>query len=89
VERDHLVFIQRSAEGWAAYFPVAGGVVTDLGGAMSHGALVSREVGIPCAVNTETDTRRICSGDWLRIDGTTGVVERRQAASPDPGGAGR
>jgi pyruvate,water dikinase len=60
---------------YAAYFMVAEGVVTDIGGAMGHGAIVAREVGIPCVVNTRNATRRLRTGDRVRIDGTTGSIE--------------
>ncbi len=61
---------------YASYFLVAEGVITDIGGAMGHGAIVAREVGIPCVVNTRDATRRLQTGDRVRIDGTTGAVER-------------
>lgn len=60
---------------YAGYFLVAAGVVTDIGGAMGHGAIVAREVGIPCVVNTKAATRRLCTGDRIRIDGATGAIE--------------
>jgi pyruvate,water dikinase len=60
---------------YAAYFLVAAGVITDIGGAMGHGAIVAREVGIPCVVNTRDATRRLETGDRVRIDGTTGAIE--------------
>ena len=60
---------------YAAYFLVASGVVTDIGGAMGHGAIVAREVGIPCVVNTRDATRRLRTGDRVRIDGASGAIE--------------
>jgi pyruvate,water dikinase len=42
---------------------------------MGHGAIVAREVGIPCVVNAKTATRRLRTGDRIRIDGTTGAIE--------------
>lgn len=60
---------------YAAYFLVAAGVITDIGGAMGHGAIVAREVGIPCVVNTRDATRRLETGDRVRLDGTTGAIE--------------
>jgi pyruvate,water dikinase len=65
---------------YAAYFLVAEGVITDIGGAMGHGAIVAREVGIPCVVNTRVATRRLQTGDRVRIDGTTGAIEILQMA---------
>jgi phosphoenolpyruvate-protein kinase (PTS system EI component) len=41
---------------------------------MSHGAIVARELGIPCVINTRDGTQRIATGDRLRIDGTSGEV---------------
>jgi pyruvate,water dikinase len=59
---------------WASYFLVAG-VVIDIGGPLSHGAIVAREMGIPCVINTRNARHLIRSGDTLRVDGTAGVVE--------------
>jgi pyruvate,water dikinase len=60
---------------WASYFLVAGAVVIDIGGPLSHGPIVAREMGIPCVVNTRNARHVIRSGDTLRVDGTAGVVE--------------
>lgn len=47
---------------WVALFPVAGAVVTDHGGLLSHGPIVARELGIPCVCGTELGSRRIRDG---------------------------
>jgi len=60
---------------WSSYFLIAAGVVIDVGGPLSHGAIVARELGIPCVINTVDGTRRLRSGDRLRIDGSSGQVE--------------
>lgn len=60
---------------YASYFLVAGGCVIDIGGALSHGAIVAREMGIPCVINTRTGTRKLHTGDLIRIDGSAGTVE--------------
>lgn len=59
---------------WAALFFVASGVVIDIGAAMSHGAIVARELGLPCVINAGDATKRLRTGDVIRIDGTTGLV---------------
>jgi phosphohistidine swiveling domain-containing protein len=71
---------------YAAYFLVAAGVITDIGGAMGHGAIVAREVGIPCVVNTRDATRRLCTGDRVRLDGTTGSIEILARSGPQSNG---
>jgi pyruvate,water dikinase len=53
----------------------AGALVIDIGGAMSHGAIVARELGIPCVINTQTGTSTLRTGDRLRVDGAAGTVE--------------
>lgn len=61
---------------WSAYFMLASAVVIDIGGPLSHGAIVARELGIPCVINTGDGTRRLRTGDRLRVDGDAGRVER-------------
>ena len=46
----------------------------DIGGIMSHPAIIAREYGLPAVLGTGTGTRRIKTGDRLRVDGDTGIV---------------
>ena len=50
------------------------GVVVDVGAALSHAIIVSRELGIPCVVSATDATRRIPDGALVRVDGSTGTV---------------
>ena len=59
---------------WTPLFVPAGGVVVDVGAALSHAIIVSRELGIPCVVSATNATRRIRDGARVRVDGNTGVV---------------
>ena len=61
--------------GWSPYFPMLAGIATDLGSAISHGAVVAREYGLPAVVNLGNATARIRTGDKLRLDGDRGTVE--------------
>ena len=54
---------------------VSSALVMDIGGQMSHAAVVARELGLPCVVNTRTGTRRLRTGDRVRVDGSAGTVE--------------
>ncbi len=65
---------------WSAFFFVAAAVVIDIGGTLSHGAIVARELGIPCVINTMTGTTTIHSGDHVRVDGQAGTVQILQRA---------
>ena len=59
---------------WTPLFMVADALVIDTGGAMSHGAIVARELGVTCVINTVTGTRDIPDGATLTVDGSSGRV---------------
>jgi phosphohistidine swiveling domain-containing protein len=60
---------------WVVLFSKVKGVVTDTGGVLAHTAVVAREFGIPGVVGTGDATYRIKTGDRIRVNGNTGVVE--------------
>ena len=60
---------------WSPVFVTIGALVTEVGGVMTHGAVVAREYGLPAVVGVEGATRRIPDGAWIRVDGTDGSVE--------------
>ena len=62
--------------GWTPFFAYAAAVVVDTGGEMSHAAVVAREFGIPCVVNTVTGSSALRTGHVLEVDGATGRVTR-------------
>jgi pyruvate,water dikinase len=59
---------------WGAAFHLVSAAVIDIGGPASHGAIVSRELGMPCVINTGNGTSALRTGDLLRVDGRAGVV---------------
>ncbi len=65
---------------WATLFLVADAMVIDVGGVISHGAIAARELGIPCVINTRDGSRRLRTGDVVRVDGASGAVEVLQRA---------
>jgi pyruvate,water dikinase len=71
-----VLVVHTTDVGWTPLFLVAAGVVTELGGPLSHAAVVAREFGVPSVVNVEGATRAIRTGDVLRVDGDRGLVER-------------
>jgi rifampicin phosphotransferase len=60
---------------WTPYFLRAGGLVVEIGGLLSHGSVVAREYGLPAIVGVADVTRRIKTGDRIRLDANVGVVE--------------
>jgi rifampicin phosphotransferase len=59
---------------WTSLFAMASGVVTDIGGPLSHSSIVAREYGIPAVLGTAVATRRIRSGQLILVDGDAGTV---------------
>lgn len=59
---------------WTPLFSMAAGVVTDIGGPLSHGSIVAREYGIPAVLGTGLATKLIQSGQLISIDGEAGTV---------------
>ena len=59
---------------WAPIFSNVRAVVTDIGGVMSHAAIVCREYGLPAVVGTGRATAQIRTGQMVRVDGSSGVV---------------
>jgi phosphohistidine swiveling domain-containing protein len=75
VEPDEILVAPLTDPSWASIMFVSAGLVVDIGGPMSHAAVVARELGLPCVVNTRSGTRELRTGDRVRVDGTAGTVE--------------
>lgn len=60
---------------WTPLFLAAGGLVMEVGGMMTHGAVVAREYGIPAVVGVAQATTRLRTGQRVRVDGGSGVIE--------------
>jgi phosphohistidine swiveling domain-containing protein len=59
---------------WTPLFMAAGGLVTEVGGMMTHGSVVAREYGIPAVVGVHQATTRLKTGQRIRLDGTAGKI---------------
>jgi pyruvate,water dikinase len=70
-----ILVCQMTNPAWVVLFTKIAGLVTDTGGTTSHPAVLSREFGIPAVIGTSVATKQIRTGDRVRVDGTTGVVE--------------
>lgn len=59
---------------WSPYFPILSGVVTELGGLISHGAVVAREYGLPCIIGATNATKIIKDGEEICMDASAGII---------------
>jgi pyruvate,water dikinase len=59
---------------WTTLFALASGIVTDVGGPLSHSSIVAREYGVPAVLGTGVATNRIHSGQPITVDGDAGIV---------------
>jgi pyruvate,water dikinase len=75
VEQGEILVCQMTNPAWVTLFTKISGLVTDAGGASSHPAVLSREFGIPAVIGTSVATQKIETGDRLRVNGSTGVVD--------------
>ncbi|CQD17553.1 PEP-utilizing protein [Mycobacterium lentiflavum] len=73
---------------WTPLFMLADALVIDTGGVMSHGAIVARELGVTCVINSKRGTRDIPEGAQITVDGTTGrvIIHKPLATSERNGG---
>jgi len=67
---------------WTPLFLTAGGLIMEVGGMMTHGAVVAREYGIPAAVGVDRATERLRTGQKVRLNGSNGVIELLDEGQP-------
>lgn len=77
---DDVLVCHTTDPAWIPHFLTAAAVVIEVGGAMSHGVIAARELGVVCVVGIGDATRTIRDGDRIRVDGTSGTVEILQPA---------
>ncbi|HEY4410027.1 MAG TPA: PEP-utilizing enzyme [Acidimicrobiia bacterium] len=75
VEQDEVLVCVTTDPSWASVMLLASALVVDIGGLLSHAAVVAREIGVPCVVGTANGTKILHTGDKVRVDGSTGAVE--------------
>ncbi|HLU53963.1 MAG TPA: PEP/pyruvate-binding domain-containing protein [Pseudonocardia sp.] len=74
LEPGEILVAPSTDPGWTPLFLTAGGLVMEMGGPNSHGAVVAREYGIPAVVGVADATSRIATGDEITVDGAAGFV---------------
>jgi phosphohistidine swiveling domain-containing protein len=74
VEPGEILVAPVTNPAWTPYFLPAAGVVMDMGGVLSHGAIIAREYGLPAVVNVGPTSKIIRTGQTIRVDGDRGIV---------------
>ena len=74
IEKGEIMVAPFTDIGWSPYYSVVGALITEVGSALSHGAVVAREYCLPTVVNAKNATKIIKTGDYLMVDASKGVV---------------
>ncbi len=74
LEPGEILVAPSTDPGWTPLFLTAGGLVMEMGGSMSHGAVVAREYGIPAVVGVTGATEKIQNGQVITVDGSLGKI---------------
>lgn len=75
IDQETILTVPYTDAGWAPLLAQAGGLISEVGGRLSHGAIVAREYGIPAVMNLAQATQRLKNGQRVRLHGQSGRVE--------------
>ncbi|MEO1375814.1 MAG: glycerol-3-phosphate acyltransferase [Cyanobacteria bacterium J06635_10] len=75
IDKQTILVVPYTDSGWAAILTRAGGLIAEVGGRLSHGAIIAREYGIPAVMDVNNATWLLQDGQRVRIDGSRGIVE--------------
>ena len=81
LKKDEILVTLFTDPGWTPVLARVGGVITEVGGLLSHAAVIGREYGIPAVLNLINATKVIGNGDLIKVDGKTGIVEILEKSS--------
>ena len=75
LDEGHILVTSFTDPSWTPLFVSIKGLVTEVGGLMTHGAVIAREYGLPAVVGVENATKRIKDGQRIRVHGSEGYIE--------------
>ena len=75
IDRQTIIVVPYTDAGWSPLLARAGGLISEVGGRLSHGAIVAREYNIPAVMDIENATKIFQNGQKVRLNGQTGIVE--------------
>ncbi|NIP96767.1 MAG: phosphoenolpyruvate synthase, partial [Akkermansiaceae bacterium] len=76
LEAGEILVAQQTDPGWVVLFPAATGLLVERGSLLSHSAIVSREMNLPCVVSLRGLTAWLRTGDQVELNGSTGTVRK-------------
>jgi pyruvate,water dikinase len=82
IDKETILVVPYTDSGWAPLLARAGGLIAEVGGRLSHGAIVAREYGIPAVMDVHNATWLLQDGQWVRLDGYRGTVEMANDLRP-------
>ncbi len=83
-EAPFILVVPYTDAGWAPLLARAQGLIAEVGGRLSHGAIIAREYGIPAVMDVTHATQRLQTGQWVRLNGETGTIEVLEPPTPQP-----
>jgi len=83
IHHGEILVAERTDPGWIMLFPAAAGVLVEFGSLLSHSAIVAREMGIPAIVSVSGLTQWLHDGEWVEMDGSTGVIRKIESEACD------
>lgn len=75
IRKGEILVAKSTDPGWTPLFAPAAGVAIEIGGPLTHGSVVAKEMGIPCVVCVHGLVEKVKTGMRIRVDGTKGIVE--------------
>ena len=87
MKRGAILVAPATDPSWTPLFTLASGVIVEVGGVLSHASTIAREYGLPAVANVKHATKRLRTGERVRLDAGNGIIHRlegRQERTPSP-----
>ena len=76
IQQGDILLTYSTDIGWSPYFPLLSGIVTEIGGTISHGAVIAREFGLPCLIAVQNVCRHFQTGDMAHVNCKTATISK-------------
>lgn len=76
--KENEILVTKSIDiGWTPVFPIVKGIITEIGGVLSHASIIARELSVPAVVNVENATKILATGEKVLLDANSGIIIRK------------